>query len=661
MLETLSPIRREPFGVLGFCHSCLVQISSFGFRASGGAVTAALASRYLPLAISLAAIALSLPALRAGLLNDDFMHQAILAGPGDAVDRLSEKGLVQDGSGRLRHALSHLFVAVHPEQNLHPLRDYGALPWWTYDGFRVAFWRPAASLTHWLDYRLFPRSLALMHLHNILWFAAAMMAIAVLYRQIASIGHAESNDLSAGGTPYWIGGLAALMYLLDDNSFFPTLWIANRNLLISVFFGALTVIAYDRRRRQGWRPGAVVAPMCLLAAVLATEGGVAIFAYLFAYEIALGGGRMLRRGFSLAPSVAVIVLWRLVYNWAGYGASGGGFYFDPVREPFNYMGAVLLRGPFFLGGQWSSIPSDLYSFLPPANRTLLWVLLAAFTILIPAAVFPMLRTSRRARFWLIGMYAAALPVCATVPMSRALLFIGIGAFGFVADYLGGWLTKDSWVPTHGWKRHALGTLFVVLFIVHVPLAGAGRLGAASVTARLHRKMAQTLDLTPAGTSEDRDLIVVNAPNPIAFLYEPYQRASEGRPLPRGIHILAPGFNAVEVTRTAERRLTIRSLADSLLDCQRGKRMDFVFFYRYLADVRSSRHPLKAEDRIALPRMQVEVLAVDGRGFPVEAAFEFDVPLEDRSLNWLLWDWNRKVYRTMTLPAVGQSMRLVGPF
>jgi hypothetical protein len=619
-----------------------------------------LKSRYAPWILALAAVAVSLPAVDSGLLNDDFMHRSILAGPSDAADRLVQRGLAPQRSGELGYALSHTFVAVHPAENLRPLRDYGALPWWTYDGFRVAFWRPVASFTQWLDYRLFPRSAAMMHLHSILWFGAAMLGVALLYRRVACIGSSELSDSSSSVDPAWVAALAALMYLLDDNSYFPTLWIANRNLLISLFFATLAVLAHDRWRRRQWSPGAALAPACLLVSVLATEGGVATFAYLFAYEVALGHGRIARRVLALLPSVAVIVLWRLAYNAQGYGASGGGFYFDPVREPVAYAVAVLQRGPFFLAGQWTSVPADLHNYLPPASRTLAWSLLAALTILIPILLTPLLRVNRRARFWLIGMYLAALPICATVPMGRAMLFVGIGAFGVVAEYVAGWMAKDRWMPV-GWTHHIYGTLFVVFFVAHLPLAAVGRLGAPHLTATLHEKLAETLDLGPAGDLENEDLVVVNAPNPVSFLYDPFQRACEGRSLPRGVRILAPGFNSVELTRTGPRRLTVRALSDSLLDCQRGKRVDFAFFYRYLADVRSPAHPLHAGDRISLPRMEVEVLAVDGRGFPTEAAFEFETPLEDASLTWLVWDWDDDVYRSLTLPQVGQSVRLMGPF
>lgn len=606
-----------------------------------------LGSRYWPAVLTLAAVVVSLPAVRTGPLTDDFVHRAILIGPSPCVDRLSEAGLAQEKSGHLLYVLQHMYITVHPQENFDSLKAYGVLPWWTYEGFRVAFWRPVAAFTCWLDYQLFPESFELMHLHSILWFAAAVFAVAALYRRVAGVG--------------WIAGLAALMYLLDDSSYFPTMWIANRNLLVSLFFAILTLIVHDRWRKGEWRPGAVVAPMCLFVSVLSAEAGIATFAYLFAYEVALERGRLIRRGMALAPSVTVVLLWRLLYNLQGYGANGGGFYFDPAREPFGYMLAVLHRLPFLLGGQWTTVPPDLYGFAPPTTKALLWLFLTLAAVVIPLALLPVLRANRRAVFWLVGMYGSALPFCATIPMSRTLPFVAIGAFGLLAEFITGWLTRESWVPATPWRRRMGGLLFTVLFLAHVPLAAATRIGAPRMTMRLQEKVAETMNVDFVGVSEQQDLIIVNSPNPAGLLYDPFIRAHEGRPLPRGIHMLTPGFGPVHVVRTGARRLVVRSVSQSLFDCEPGNRVDFVFFYHYLSDVRSRQHPLRVGQRISLPRMEVEVLTVDERGFPVEAAFEFDVPLEDSSLKWLQWDWDDDVYRPFDLPAVGGAADLVGPF
>ncbi len=604
-------------------------------------------SRLWPLVLALVAILVSIPAIGVSLLNDDLIHRATMLDPSPSTESLAQTGLTPPGSGGLGAVLDDLFVAVDPQKNLDRLRAYGALPWWTCEDYRVAFWRPVASFTHWLDYRLFPGSVALMHVHSILWFAAVVLVVTALYRRLIDAG--------------WVAGLAGLLFLLDDSGYFPTMWVANRNLLLSLFFGVLAILSHDRWRRQGWRPGVVVTPLCLLTSILSAEAGVATFAYLFAYEAALRRGSWRRRALALVPSVLVIVLWRVLYNVQGYGAYGGAFYFDPGRDPAGYVLAVLRRAPFLLAGQWTTIPADFYGFLPSATKTLMWLLLAGLTVLIPVVLLPLLRVSRQARFWLLGMYIAVLPFCATIPMSRSLLFVAIGGFGLVAEVLSDWLRRADWVRELGWGRRLVYALVVLFAVAHLPLAAVSRASAARVATTLRERVATTAALGVADCPADRDLVIVNAPNPVSFLYEPYQLARDGEPLPRGIRMLSPGYGAVRVVRTGPCRLVVRAISDSLLDCQRGKRMDFVFFYHYLSDVRGAGHPLQAGQHIRVPRMDAEVLTVDERGFPVETAFEFDVPLEDASLKWLFWEWEKERYEPFVVPAIGGTAELVGPF
>jgi hypothetical protein len=51
-------------------------------------------------------------------------------------------------------------------------------------------------------------------------------------------------------------------------------------------------------------------------------------------------------------------------------------------------------------------------------------------------------------------------------------------------------------------------------------------------------------------------------------------------------------------------------------------------------------------------MTAEVIAMTGDGRPAEAAFRFDVPLEDPSLEWLCYRGGR--FEPFTPPAVGES-------
>lgn len=606
-----------------------------------------LASQRLPYLLAATAILISLPALGTGLLTDDYMHQAMLTGDSQAVQQLAEVGLAPEGSGRLGAVLSNLFVVVDPDKNLDRFRAYGNLPWWTSDVYRVAHWRPVASLTHWLDYRLFPNTIWLMHLHSILWFAAVVFLVALLYRRLIDTA--------------WIAGLAGVLYLLSDDSYFPTAWLANRNLLISLFFGIMALLAHDRWRRNHWKPGIVAAPLCLLACLLSTEGGIATFAYLFAYEVAIATGRPSKRILALMPSVGVIVAWRLLYDLQGYGAAGGGFYLDPARQPLDFLAAVVRRGPVFLAGQWTTTPCELYGLLAPNARMWLWCILAVVAVGMPLALWPLLSVNRKARFWLLGMYGAAVPICATVPMSRALLFVAIGAFALVAECLGGWFQNDTSLAHSGRNRQWFRKLVIALLLVHLPLAALTRTFAPKAISRVRKRLKRTQAIGLFDRLQsDQNLLIVNAPNPASLTCDPFWSVYNDKPLPANIRILAPGYGPLEVSRTTPRRLVVKSLGESLFTCENGPRLDPVFFYQFLSDVRGTEHPLTVGTRVTQPPITVEVLAVDEEGRPSEIACEFETALEASSLQWLCWNWERRHFEAFRPPPVGKTVCLPGP-
>src|SRR5580765_2380336 len=112
---------------------------------------ALLAHRYLILSITIAAMILTLPSLRVGLLFDDYHHKLLFS------DSRSPLRL-------LRSPLDLFRFFDGDREKFQELLNYGAIPWWSYPGVRGAFWRPLASATHWLDYALWPTHPALMHL-----------------------------------------------------------------------------------------------------------------------------------------------------------------------------------------------------------------------------------------------------------------------------------------------------------------------------------------------------------------------------------------------------------------------------------------------------------------------------------------------------------------
>src|SRR5579862_3980378 len=145
--------------------------------------------------------------------------------------------------------------------------DFGTMPWWGSPDLHQAFLRYASTLTMMLDYRLWPNSPALMHLHSLLWLAAAVLAAALLYREVM------------GAT--WIAGLAALMYALDGAHAVPAAYLANRNALIACCFGFLSVLEFVRSRKLDDRGARWLSALMLALALSAGEMGLATVAYLF--------------------------------------------------------------------------------------------------------------------------------------------------------------------------------------------------------------------------------------------------------------------------------------------------------------------------------------------------------------------------------------------
>lgn len=614
-----------------------------------GRLAGLLEHRHLDIILVVLAVVATLPALSTGLLNDDLTQWAVLAGPSEVGDKLSEFGIGSENSGWLGAAVSEQFAPMDPERNLGKLREYGAIPWWTYDGLWVRFWRPLTSFTHWLDYRIFASSPVAMHAHNLLWLGAVIFLVTVLYRRLNG--------------PAWMAALAALLFVLDDFTYFPAMWIANRNIFLSLFFGILCVLWHHRWRTSGSRSAGLVSVVFLAGSLLSAEAGVATCAYLFAYTVTLEDGNWRQRAASLAPAILVTVAWRVVYNMLGHGASGGSFYLDPSIEPLRYAWAMLVRGPILLMREWSRVSADTFSCVPVSTQMILWPIVVVLLVVIMILIWPLLRKNRHARFWAIGMHLSVLPICATMPMNRNLLWVGIGACGLVGHFLGGFVAKESWVPQKPIRRFLTKTLFISLIIVHLPMALLVRIASPITTTILVNMVRQTMDVNGSDDLAEKQLVVVNAPNPASFFYIPYAKAYEDKPLPQAIRVLAPAFSELEVTRVDDNSLKVRAKYGNLLSCKPDHILDIdvVYMLEAISSVRSNGNGLTKGEKVDLPGMSAEVIEVDDKALPVAVIFKFAVSLDDESLRCVQWSWKEDRYLPFEMPPVGESVRVRGPF
>ncbi len=563
----------------------------------------------LPLMLGLLALLLTFPALRAGLVGDDYFHRAILLGRGEI--------------GATTKPISGLFTFVAARTG-DPLLAHGHLPWWTDPAIRVSFARPLTALTHVLDYRLWPDGFAMQHLHSLLWFALAVVLVAALYRRV------HESPL--------VAGLAGLLFAVEDAHAMSAGWLAGRNTVLCLVCGALLL-----HRHLTWRQTRRARDLALALLVLGIglacgEATLGALAYVAAWQWTRERGGWFRRSLPLLPYAIVVVLWRVLYDALGHGTQGSSLYLDPGTQPQLFLRALGERWPLLLTAQWLQAPVDLWLILPRRAQllaSLVSVLLAAGIVTL---LWRLLRRDERARFWALGMGLSLVPPCAAFPMDRLLVFSGLGAFALLAmlcETSGAWLWKTA-ADGAKWRRRAVQFLVVV----HVPVAAALLVARTATLPTFDTFFTAGARQAPQGPDvPDQTFVFVNG-NDFPVVYSYVTRvAMEDAAVPRAVAQLAPMTTANVLRREDERTLVVTP------------RNGFLAMPADRLLVGPDRRFTSGE-RIERPDFVAEVREVTEDGRPRRVAFRFRQPLESPLYCWLFWNDGR--LRPFPLPAVGQS-------
>jgi hypothetical protein len=530
-----------------------------------------------PLWLGLCAVMLCLPSLRHGLQADDSMFPAKLE------------------AGAPAWSLFELDPA-----DLPVARERGDVAWWSSPQLAARFFRPLASLSHALDFSLWPEAPWLMRLFNLLLYGGLVALAALLYRRLAP--------------SIVIAALAGLLFAIDEGHAFSVGWISGRNTLMAMFFSLLALLLHMRAHEAGRLSLRLLSTGAVALALLSAEAGVWSLALLVSHAWALEQGSLGARLRGIALPLLVGAAYSAVYVALGCGFRGSSFYRDP-SAPVSALGQGLLDLPVWFADLLG--PGGLpFALLYPSS----WVRLGALLITLGLVwlLLPALRASRECRFFALATLLCLGPLLFTQPTSRVLLGPSFGALGWAACSIAagrGAADRRS--------RWGARVLLACHLVWAAPLFLAG-LGATETFAYGTQSISALI--VPG-----RDVVIVQSPvemlsNQVLAITSVRARAHAA---PHSLHQLYSGASQLWVERIDARTLEI--------EVERG--WGHVVMERVFCAAEDM--PVADSER-SLGAFTARVLQSNADGMPRRVRFVFPTPLESPQRQWLSWEQNRVV-------------------
>lgn len=446
------------------------------------------------------AVALSLPALRLGLQNDDYLLALNVARGAPAWDLFDFR-----------------------ELGARAARESGFTPWWASPNSSQRFLRPLASLLHTLEFTFWPGTPWLMLLTNALIYGACVALAAALYRRLSP------SPASAG--------VAALLFAVDQAHATSVGWISGRNTLLAMTFALAALLAHIHGRAPARRPWRWASSAAVACALLSAEAGVWSLALLAAYALVLEPGGRFARLSTIAPQLALGAAWATAYLLGGFGMHGASSYYRDTSAPLLSLARGVLDLPLWSASLFGPEGVALSLFLPEHWARLAALPVALFTLWL---VLPELQTSRPCRMFALASALCVAPLLFTLPNARVLLGPNFGALGWIGCVVEG----ASGNGARRWQRR-------LLLWMHLALGLAFPLSLASIQALERGTQALAGAVAPA-----RDVVVLRSPMELFGSFTLAALAQRGRPAPRTLHQLYAGGSELSIERKEPRAIEV---------------------------------------------------------------------------------------------------------
>jgi hypothetical protein len=565
--------------------------------------------------------AMRLGALRTPFVADDFAQRAMLHGRYPVHRSPIDLYNFADGS----------------TADTQALLDGGALPWWSHAHVKYAMLRPLSSALVWLDDALFGSSSFAAHAHSLLWWAFASSAVAwVLFSVL----------------PARTAALGTLLFVLDEGHTWPVAWLANRNALVSLAFGALALGAYVRWREQRVPRHAAIASAAFALSCLGGEMGLCLGGYVIAYEIVVARGQGRHRAIGLLPALVPFAAYVVLYRALGRGAFGSDVYIDPTSEPAAFARVAIPRMLALMSDLLASTPAEQWNergSLAPVSR----VVVPAAVLIVGAFIGAVRRLDDRAaahaRWLLLGAPLAALPILASFVSARLLLPAEVGACAAFAVVIEGALRgarERGGRAIHILRRWLALAAGAAVIYVHGGLAARRSHLELQFWRTFYVGLEAAIAAAPVNPERlgESTVVLLTAADPHTLLYAPAVWQASGLPRPARWRVLSMAPGPHVVARIADDTLEVSPVSGEFLTTS----LEGLF--------RSARSPMHSGEVVRLDGMTAAVRRLGTIG-PRVVRFQFDRSLDAPTMTMLVAEGGE--LRRFRAPAVG-SLVVIPP-
>lgn len=600
------------------------------------------------LIVLLLALLTRMPTPFAEFATDDYLIRAMVVGDAGLYAMGFEKA---DPSKGFWQRLADGFHFYSPAAGTREAyQDYGNLPWWASDDAKMNPLRPLSAFTHWLDFQLAPDSFALQAMHSLLYVLLMTWASYRLFWRLRP-------------EPV-VAVLATLLLTVDFSHLMNFSWIAARNVFIASALGCVALERFLVWREQGGVLPLLASLLAFVAGLLSAENAISILAYMGAYALFVERISWLRKGAVLLPFLAVVLVWRWIYNQLGHGAAGIGLYLDPGHDFLGFLESLVQVLPVILAGMITTLDGTVSSLAPDVR---IWVTVISVVILITGlrVIWPFMRRDAIVRFMLLGSIVAAVPASALISAGpRASAFSSIGFFWLLAVWLHNLAVSPGWRLRRMVLAGAVG-LHIVLPVLTGFLLTSRLLPVTYVDDGRFSSVAKSF----FGMSVAPALVLVNSPSPNKEYYLPFEWYYRYGQVPASLNLLAPGVVSLNLTRLGPHTFELSALAGLPLHHRhdvtdlRGHHplVSSAFAAQMLQGLMvSPDRPLRVGDQLHAGDIRVTVLALK-EDRPSRLKIEFAPDVSPDQMVWQYYDWQTRSYRAMGAPAIGKTMSFPGPF